>query len=131
MASDDVAAWYIPHFGVDHPQKRKIRVVFDCSTKFFGTSLNDNLMQGPDLTSSLVGVFTRFHQEKIVAIGDIESMFYQVKVPEYQRKYLRYDWWPDGDLDVEVIEYEMCSRFYIFITKMFELCTRENCQRQL
>ena len=44
VTSDDVAAWYIPHFGIYHPHKRKIRVVFDCSAELFGTSLNDNLM---------------------------------------------------------------------------------------
>ena len=50
-------AWYIPHPGVYHPMKpEKIRVVFDCSAKFRGTSLNDQLLQGPDLTNSLVGV---------------------------------------------------------------------------
>ena len=54
------------HHGVYHPKKsEKIRVVFDCSAKFEGTSLNDQLMQGPDLTNSLVGVLTQFRQEPI------------------------------------------------------------------
>ena len=53
--------WYLPHHGVYHPKKPgKVRVVFDCSSKFQGLSLNDCLMQGPDLTNSLVGVLTRF-----------------------------------------------------------------------
>ena len=42
--------WYLPHHGVYHPKKpEKIRVVFDCSAKCRGTSLNDQLLQGPDL----------------------------------------------------------------------------------
>lgn len=42
---------YIPHHSVYHPHKPgKIRVVFDCSCKFKGTSLNDYLLTGPDLT---------------------------------------------------------------------------------
>ena len=48
--------WYIPHHGIYHPKKNKIRVVFDCSTRFKGTSLNDHLLSGPDLTNNLVGV---------------------------------------------------------------------------
>ena len=56
--------WYILHHGVYHPRKPgKIRVVFDCSAKFMGKSLNDMLYKGPDLTSSLVGVLLRFREE--------------------------------------------------------------------
>ena len=53
--------WFIPHHGIYHPHKPgKIRVVFDCSARFKGTSLNDLLMKGPDLTNSLQGVLKRF-----------------------------------------------------------------------
>lgn len=38
--------WYLPHHGVYHPQKPgKIRVVFECSTKFSETSLNNKLLR--------------------------------------------------------------------------------------
>ena len=48
--------WYVPHHGVYHPKKpEKLRVVFDCSADFQGHSLNHHLLQGPDLTNSLVG----------------------------------------------------------------------------
>ena len=48
---------YIPHHGVYHPKKPgKLRVVFDCSAKFKGESLNDKLLTGPNLTNALVGV---------------------------------------------------------------------------
>ena len=52
--------WYLPHHGIYHPQKSKVRVVFDCSATFEGHSLNGKLLQGPDLTSYLLGVLTRF-----------------------------------------------------------------------
>ncbi len=77
----DGRVWYIPHHGVYHPQKRKMRVVFDCGATFQGTSLNAQLVQGPDLTSSLVGVITRFQKESVVLMADIEAMFHQVRVP--------------------------------------------------
>ena len=55
----DGFVWYLPHHPVHHPLKPdKTRIVFDCSAKYPGTSLK--LLQGPDLTNSLVGVLTPF-----------------------------------------------------------------------
>ena len=51
---NDGRVWYIPHHGVTHPQKGKLRVVFDCAASFQGKSLNKELLQGPDLTNGLV-----------------------------------------------------------------------------
>ena len=95
--------WYLPHHGVYHPKKPgKIRVVFDCSAKFQGVSLNDCLLQGPDLTNSLVGVLTRFREDPVAFMADVESMFHQVIVPPEQYDYLRFLWWPGGNLDAEL-----------------------------
>ena len=30
-------------------------------------------------------------------MGDIDTMFHQVGVPEGQRDFLHFLWWPDGD----------------------------------
>ena len=94
---EDVAAGsigrvnYVPHHGVYHPRKPgKIRVVFDCSARYAGTSLNQNLLQGPDLTNSLVGVLCRFRQETIAFSCDVESMFHQFFVNEEDRDLLRF-----------------------------------------
>ena len=105
-------AWYIPHHGVYHPTKKKIRVVFDCSAQVNGVSLNDILLQGPDLTNSLVGVLMRFRLQPVAVMGDIEAMFYQVTVPESHRKYLRFFWWPEDNFDIEPQEYEMCVHLF-------------------
>ena len=58
----------------------KVRVVFDAAAKFDGTSLNDRLYHGPDLTNNLVGVLIRFREEETAFIADVEAMFHQVKV---------------------------------------------------
>ena len=100
--------WCIPHHGVYHAKKpNKIRVVFDCSARCGGTSLNDQLLQGPDLTNRLVGVLTRFRQGPVAFMSDIDAMFHQVRVPEGQRDLLRFLWWPDGDLTQNLEEYQM------------------------
>ena len=61
--------WYIPHHGVYNPNKPKIRVGFDCSSKCNDRSLNCELMFGPDSTNLLLGVLIRFRQDKVVFMG--------------------------------------------------------------
>lgn len=84
---------HLPHHRVYHAKKPdKIRVVFDCSARFRGTSLNDQLLHGPDLTNSLIGVLTRIRENQAVFMADIESMFYQVRVQEKRGNFLRFLW---------------------------------------
>ena len=54
--------WYLPHHGVLHPVKKKLRVVFDCAAKYNKVSLNDVLLQGPNLTNGLIDVLFRFRR---------------------------------------------------------------------
>lgn len=61
----DGKVWYIPHHGVYHPKKATLPVVFYCGAEFKGKSLNSQLLQGPYLTSSLLGILTRFRQEPV------------------------------------------------------------------
>ena len=111
--NNDVKFWYIPHHGVYHPMKPgKIRVVFDCSARYHGFSLNDNLLQGPDLTNSLLGVICRFRLEEVAIMGDIRSMFHQIEIPERDRDLLRFLWWEEGNLNNEPQDYRM--KVYIF-----------------
>ena len=80
-----------------HPKKpNKIRVVFDCSAKCQGTSLNDLLLQGPNLTNGLIGVLVRFRQERIALMCDVEMIFHQFRVDEKDRNYLRFLWMEEG-----------------------------------
>ena len=67
---------FLPHHPVFNPQKpgKIIRIVFDCSAKF-----NDQLLQGPDLTNTLVGVLFRFREDHIALMSDVEAMFHQVR----------------------------------------------------
>ena len=104
---NDGQIWYIPHHGVYHQQKRKLRVVFDCTASCKGTSLNKELLQGPDLANTLIGVLLRFRQEQIAFMGDIEAMFYQVQVQREHKDFLRFLWWPDGETEKALEAYRM------------------------
>ena len=110
--------WILPHFAVYHPTKGKIRVVLDCSAKYKGVSLNCHLLQGPDLTNHMAGVFIRFREDQVPIIWDLEAMYCQVLVPEHQRRYIRFLWWPGGNLESELQEYEMCVHVFGAISSM-------------
>ena len=104
--------WYLPHHGVYHPQKGKLRVVFDCSARCMGVSLNDLLLQGPDLANNLWGVLTRFRFEEVAFVADLEAMFYQIRVPSGDRRYLRFLWWDENRLGGRVSEFQMTVHIF-------------------
>ena len=116
--------WYLPHHGIYHPQKSKVRVVFDCSATFAGYSLNDKFLQGPDLTSNLLGVLTRFRQEKYAFMADIEKMFCQVRVRKEDKSFLRFLWWPNGDLEQKAEKY--CMTVHLFGAVSSPACANYN-----
>ena len=110
---DSSVIWYLPHHNVIHPQRPdKVRVVFDCAAKYRGESLNEKILQGPDLTNSLVGVLMRFRQEQVALMADVEAMFHQVKVDLHDANALRFLWYPDGDVDKEPEEFQMLVHLF-------------------
>ena len=86
--------------------------MFDCSAQFCGASLNDELLQGPILTNNLVGVLVRFRQDQVAVMGDIHSMFHQVRVSEADRDLLSFLWWPSGDFNQDLQEYRMTVHLF-------------------
>ncbi|XP_071834278.1 uncharacterized protein [Apostichopus japonicus] len=105
--------WYLPHHPVINPNKpNKLRIVFDCAAQYQGLSLNSQLLQGPDNTNSLIGVLTRFREEKIAIAADIEGMFNQVRVAPRDLDALRFLWWDEGDLTTSPQEFQMCVHLF-------------------
>ncbi|XP_069114405.1 uncharacterized protein [Argopecten irradians] len=105
--------WYLPIFGVYHPQKKdQIRAVFDSSAELNGISLNKVLLTGPDLTNSLLGVLMRFRQGPVGIMADIQKMFYCFYVNPEHRNYLRFFWYRDNDLSKDLIEFRMCVHVF-------------------
>ncbi|XP_046549034.1 uncharacterized protein LOC124259013 [Haliotis rubra] len=83
-------SWYIPHHVVKNNDKH--RLVFNCSFEHNGESLNSNLLPGPTLGSSLLGVFLRFRQHAVAVTGDIKAMFHQIRLLPEDRPLLRFLW---------------------------------------
>ena len=88
-------------------QARKTRIVFDCAAKYRGTSLNDQLLTGPDLTNSVAGVLTRFREEEVALSADIECMFHQIRVVPADQDAFRFLWWPNDDLTQQPVDHRM------------------------
>lgn len=73
--------WFLPHFGVKNPNKpKKLRVVFDAKAETKGVSLNSELLPGPDLLNSLLGVLFGFRERAVAVCADLREMFLQVKI---------------------------------------------------
>jgi hypothetical protein len=84
--------WYCPVFPVSNPNKSKVRPVKDAAARYEGTSLNKNLVTGPDLLNSIPGIIMRFRHGAVTITADIEAMYYQVRVPTADTDSLRFLW---------------------------------------
>ena len=105
--------WYLPHHAVWHPRKpEEPRVVFDCAAKGQGVSLNDQLLRGPENTSTLIGVILRFRVNDVAVAADIKRMFHQVYVAPEDRGALCYLWWPGGDITKEPTTHQMLVHIF-------------------
>ena len=113
MNRDDGKVWYLPHHGVKNINKPdKLRIVYDCSAEFRGTSLNKEVLQGPDMTNNLLGVALRFREGPVALMGDIDAMFHQVLVSPSDKDVLRFLWWKNDSLDNETEVYRMKVHFF-------------------
>ena len=82
---------YLPHHRVTNINKpNRLRVVFDAANTHSGISLNQNLLKGLDFLSSLNGVLMGFQEGQFAIMGDIETMFHQVKVLKEDTNSLRF-----------------------------------------
>ncbi len=74
--------------------------------------MNSILLQGPDLTNNLVDVILKFREECVAVMGDIESMFYQARVPKEDCDCLRFLWFPNGDINQRPVVYRMLVHLF-------------------
>ncbi|XP_062533922.1 uncharacterized protein LOC134202935, partial [Armigeres subalbatus] len=85
-------SYYLPHHGVikEESATTKLRVVFDGSAvTTSGTSLNDVLLDAPNINADLFEVLLRFRSYQVAFIADIEKMYRQVLVHPSGTDYTR------------------------------------------
>ena len=92
-------AHYIPHHGVQHPNK-KLRMVFDGSVKPYkkAVSLNDCLEKGPSLINSLAAILLRFRLHPCAIVADIEKAFLMISIELIDQEALRFLWRKGDDV---------------------------------
>ncbi|KAK0137358.1 hypothetical protein N1851_026443 [Merluccius polli] len=112
-------SWFIPHHLVHHNGKN--RMVFNCSFSHQGLSLNEQLLPGPTLGPSLLGVLLRFRQYGVAISGDIRAMFHQVRLLPEDQPLLRIAW--------RNMRREKQPDVYQWQPMLCNLCTAETCVR--
>ncbi|KAL7878212.1 hypothetical protein SRHO_G00048550 [Serrasalmus rhombeus] len=83
-----------------------------CSEELMSRLHMKVLLQGPDLTNSLIGVILRFRKEPIGIMADVKSMFHQVRVSKSDVNYLRFLWWPQRDTSQTPREHRMLVHIF-------------------
>lgn len=106
--------YYIPQQAHKSTHK-KLRVVNDCRQPCQGMSLNDALLSGPQLTSSLIGVLIRYRCGPVAVGSDVKAMFHQIFVSPSDRDSLRFLW--KEDVTKEGPPQEYCMNVHIFGAK--------------
>ena len=91
--------WYLPPFVVTHKRKPTLRLVYDAAAKFEGISLNKLLLHGPDLLSGLRQILLSFREKSVAVSADIRGMFLNFTVDPEHRRFLRFFWFAENDLD--------------------------------
>ena len=69
--------------------------------------MNGELLSGPDLMNSLLGVLFRFKMETTAVMCGIEQMFHSSHVDPEHRDFLRFLWYEDNTPGKRIVEYRM------------------------
>ena len=104
-------AWWIPVIHVAQARK-KSRIVFDASASYGKTSLNDQLLQGPDRNNNLRGVLMRFRNGPVAVSADVEAMFHNFYLPKSDRDYVRFYWFEDNNPNSKLVQFRACVQIF-------------------
>ena len=57
-----------------------------------GQSLSDKIYTGPDILSSLFGVFLRFFEGRIAMAADAKEMYHVLRLPDHDKPAMTFLW---------------------------------------
>ena len=81
-------------------------------TRYESSLIAPLFITGHLLTISYYCVLTRFRQEPVALMADIDSMFHQVNVCYEDCRALRFLWWPENDLNSEPEGFQMLVHLF-------------------
>ena len=118
---------YLPHHAVKKDSvTAPIRVVFNCSSKASkqGSSLNDCLYKGPNLTENLINVLIKFRVNPYAIVADISKAFLRIGLKEDDRDFTKF-LWPKNPNEVNspLEVYRFKSVLFGSCSSPFLLCT--------
>lgn len=98
------SVFYLPMHAVRKQSSTttKVRAVFDASAKTStGISLNDTLLVGPTVHSSLVDVLLRFRLHRVALIADVSKMYRAIALTPSDRDLHRFVWRDSPDVPLK------------------------------
>ena len=98
LEKSQCGVFYLPMHAVhkESSSTTKIRAVFDASAKSSsGVSLNDTLLVGPTVCSSLLDVLLRFRFHRVALTTDVSRMYRAVELAPSDRDLHRFVWRKD------------------------------------
>ena len=121
----------------NHPGGHSISLITECTTKvnlanfvlcltavqISQKPINKEFLSRSDLTNQIIGVLTRFCEEKIDFMEDVEAIYYQVQVPENQQSFLKFLWWENHDMEKYFQYVIMClCVWFDIVNQPLKLC---------
>ena len=64
------------------------------------------------LPNQIFGVLTKFRQSEFAFVADIESMYYQIRVPEHQQSFIKFLLWENHNIGKESSDFAMCANVF-------------------
>lgn len=95
LPPNEVPRYFLPHFPVVNPDKQsyKVRPVFNASSHARGKlSLNDCIVDTPNLLISSIHILVNFRRHRIALIADISKAYLMIEVNPHHRNFLCFFW---------------------------------------
>jgi len=81
--------YYNPIFFI-FPKNKRMRMIWDLAAKIDGSSINDELLAGPNLYNNLLQIIFQMCEQQYLVKGDVMEMFHQIRINEEDTEALRF-----------------------------------------